>query len=248
MANFQVVMSLGMLLCLIGLFGFSASKALRRPGWNQPMLTGLAVAAVIIAASQVWTTVSPSDATRRNDSELQVNKDAVAVLDKRIQAAKSAADVLAVDGRDPANAGSDSAAAKLWQARAQALKTEVDAIGEVHKSLVAARAKIYAERDAAAADGGVSKALLIVLAALGLGAVTLASLAFNGRAARQAIAARTAKFRSEARDPLALDDDVKALADAGRKIQAIVLYRAQTGAWLQDAKRAIESYSRGRMT
>ncbi len=43
-----------------------------------------------------------------------------------------------------------------------------------------------------------------------------------------------------------LSADVRELAEAGRKIEAIKLYRERTGAGLAEAKRAVEEHSAGR--
>lgn len=44
-------------------------------------------------------------------------------------------------------------------------------------------------------------------------------------------------------DPISLSDEVKELFDAGRKIDAIKLHRAQTGTGLKEAKVAVEAYA-----
>lgn len=43
-------------------------------------------------------------------------------------------------------------------------------------------------------------------------------------------------------DPSSLSDEVRALADARRKVEAIKLHRAQTYTGLKEAKAAVEAY------
>ncbi len=88
--------------------------------------------------------------------------------------------------------------------------------------------------------------LLTFVSALAIAALAVVGGVRISSAQRRHVAERSASLRAQGIDPAVPSERVKQLAGAGNKIAAIKIYREETGAWLVEAKDAVEFYLAGK--
>jgi hypothetical protein len=231
-AAMLAVMSIGMMVMSIAVALRSGKAQSIRP----PMLVW-AVAIMGYGAIGAWSTHLTREMRadiRRQSVSIQVR---AAALQQRINA--NAADMGAAlkvssEPRDPNQA-------KQWQERVRNIAKEASSFVDESKALQHEAEALGSASSAASKSRDWYELLQIML--LAGAALIIAMMAVTDLVIRKRrIAERNSNLRRQGIDPMVPSDQVRNLAKAGRKIQAIAAYRKETGAALVQAKEAIEKY------
>ena len=249
--------ALGWLLASIAIFGLWLARKRNRDDslTYAAVMPAIAAAMLVLAVGQGWQKYQSQKAqtqirNKLNDigSEEQRVKGRLQTLHERVRANKGALEAIS----QPKNPTTDPDTVRSRAEHVAALQKEASALQEERKA-IARNSQVLKERSGAlqselneARHARASRDLLTFVCAIAIATLFLTLGAGASRAQRWQIAERNASLRAQGIDPAVLSERVKQLADAGKKIEAIKLYRQETGMWLREAKDAVESYLDGK--
>ena len=249
----------GWLLAGIGIIGLGIARRQKRVNaiTYAVVLAGVAAAMLVLAVGQGWQKYQSHTAQTQISNELnhieseQARvKDHLQTLQERIRVNKAASEAISQPGNltpttDPDVIRSRAEHVAAFQKEASALQEENKAISRDSQALKERAVAIQSElNDARRARA--FRDLLTFICALAIATLAVVGGVFISRTQRKRIAERNASLRAQGIDPTVPSKRVRQLADAGRKIEAIKVYREETGARLQEAKHVVESYLDGK--
>ncbi len=251
--------ALGWLLASIGIFGLWLARKRKRVDalTYAALMPAIAAAMFVLAVGQGWQKYQSQKAQTQirnelNDigSEEQRVKGRLQTLNERVRANKAASEAISQPGNltpttDPDVVRSRAEHVAAFQKEVSALQEERKDIFRASQALKERASTLQSElNDARRARA--FRDLLTFVCAMAIATLLLTLRAGANRAQRRQIAERNASLRAQGIDPAVPSERVKQLADAGKKIEAIKVYRQETGTWLREAKDAVESYLDGK--
>ncbi len=257
MSGYWIV--LGWLLASIGFFVLWLARRQKRiDALTYAVLSpALAAAILVLALGQGWQRHQSHAAQTQirnelNDigSEEQRVKGRLQTLHERIRANNAALEAISQPGNLTPTTDADAVRSRAehvaaFQKEASALQEERKGISRDSQALEKRTGALQSELNDAR-HARASRDLVTFVCAIAIATLFLMLGAGASRAQRRQIAERSASLRAQGIDPTIPSERVKQLADAGKKIEAIKIYRQETGAWLREAKDTVEAYLEGK--
>jgi ribosomal protein L7/L12 len=205
-----------------------------------------ATALVVLGISSTWTSLDSRQTFERIESKREALRVRTAGLKSRVDANKATlqqqrAALQETTRRLLAGEGQEASTAMSEQDYLSALQKDASALAAEAQALSTEIAAVHTELEALKRGRETTEFWqAIVVVALML---PIVSLSVHRNAVRKrSVTERSAALRPQSIDPMLPSNVVKELARSGRKIQAIRVYRGETGARLAEAKRAVEAY------
>ena len=234
--NYSNVLILGLLLVLGPWIAIGLFRPLRRVGWQTPVNAGLGVALAIIMIGQVLGIVYDRGPRSLLDVEVDKAEQIQNALTVRLEASTTAYSAAA---RATVSETSDL---EVVRARRERLRISGIEHLDIAAKYSTATKRIAALRsELASMDSGMLRQnVYLVVSAFIVGLLAFAGVAYSERQTRALVETRNALLHSRGSDPLAITDEVRMLIDSGKVLEATAFYRSKTGAWIQDAREAID--------